>query len=116
MAKQPLNDTDLERLFSAARYHRAAPSSDLMARILANANVDVVPVVAAPRTGFWATVLGSIGGWPAAAGLATAAVTGLAVGFDAPETLDTLSGWYFADASYQLEDLLPSYGDLLSEG
>ena len=115
MTKRALDDTELDGLFAAAKAAAPQPSPDLMARILADAEASV----AAPpkrRPSFWAGVLESIGGWPSAAGLATAAVAGLAIGLGTPDTLETLSGGYLAAGGYQLEDLMPSYGDLLEEG
>lgn len=64
---------------------RRAPAEALTAAILA----DAAAGLAGQGTGGWLSVLG---GWPAAAGLAAAAVTGLAVGLAAPGTLSTLAG------------------------
>ena len=119
--KRPLDDSELDSLFGVAMTRATAPSDDLVARILADAEAQVSRVAEVPKVrpeGFLATILAGIGGWPAAAGLATATVAGLAIGLNAPDTLDTLSVGYFyaTDSSYQLEDLLPSYGDLLGEG
>ncbi|MDJ0824645.1 MAG: dihydroorotate dehydrogenase [Rhodobacter sp.] len=119
MAERPdLTDTELDGLFQAARDTAPMPSADLIARVIADAEAELEPGVepAAPRPGILAAVLATIGGWPAAAGLATAAVAGLMIGIATPDTLQDLSGGYFAAAGYQLEDLLPSYGDLLGEG
>lgn len=118
--KKAFDEAELESLFAAARNTGPQPGADLIARILVDADSQIAAPVApvADRKGLVAAVLATIGGWPAAAGLATAAVTGLTIGLVTPDTLDTLSGGYLASASgvYQLEDLLPSYGDLLGEG
>ena len=117
--KRPLNDLELDGLFSAARDAAPVPSEDLMARILADAEARIAAVETpdAPRRGVFAGVLGLIGGWPAAAGLVTATMAGLAIGLVTPETLDDLTGGYLASATaYELEDLMPSYGDILGEG
>lgn len=117
--KRHLDDTELDGLFTAARHRTPAPSPDLIARIIAQAEAVAAPAVPTPtRPGVIARLLDAIGGWPAAAGLATATVAGLAIGLGSPDTLDTLSGGYLATAgnSYQLEDLLPSFGDLMEEG
>jgi len=118
--KRPLDDGELDSLFAAAQARAPVPPDDLIARILAEAQAQAEPVGAPePRaTGLWRAILGSIGGWPAATGLASATVAGLAIGLGAPDALDTLSGGYLAsvDSVYELEDLLPSYADILGEG
>ncbi len=118
--KRPLDDSELDGLFAAAKADAPTPSDDLIARIMADAEAQAAgpAPVSAPKLRRLAALLAAIGGWPSAAGLATAAVAGLAIGLSAPDTLDTLSGGYLAlaDGGYQLEDLLPSYGDLLDEG
>jgi len=117
--KRPLDDTELDALFSAARVSAAEPDGALMARIFADAEAEM-PValpVGAARPGLLARAVAAVGGWPAAAGLAAAAVTGLVIGLGSAGTLSDLSeGYLVADADYQLEDLLPSYGGLLGDG
>jgi len=122
--KRPLDDLELDGLFEAARETAPLPSGDLMTRIMADAQAQIAQVappvaVAAPaeRPGLLAGLLGMIGGWPAAVGLATATVVGLSVGLSTPDTLDDLTGGYLASTmGYDLEDLMPSYGDILGEG
>ena len=106
-------------MFQAARDTAPQPSDDLLARLLADAAAQAAPVAAptaVPRRGVLAALLAAIGGWPAAAGLATAAVAGLMIGYVAPDALGDLSGGYLETSGYRLEDLMPSYGDLLGEG
>ncbi len=116
--KRPLSDAELDGLFAASRRAAPAPSDDLMARVLGDAAEAAAPAaVPAPRRAGRRGLLAQIGGWPAAAGLAAAAVAGLAIGLWQPEALDDLTGGYLASAAgYEIEDLLPSYGDLLGEG
>ncbi|MDJ0629526.1 MAG: hypothetical protein QNJ44_14810 [Rhodobacter sp.] len=117
--KKPLDDAELDGLFAAARGTAPQPSAELVARVLADAEAERAAIASAVpprRRGRVASALAAIGGWPAAAGLATAAVTGLMIGFVTPDALEDLSGAYFTASGYQLEDLLPSYGDLLGEG
>lgn len=116
-----LNEAELEDLFAAARGASEVPGDALMERIMRD-SVGEMPRPEAgtvqPR-GRLSNALRLIGGWPAAAGLAAATIAGVSIGFGTPEVLDTLSGGYFlADggATYDLDDLLPSYGDLLGEG
>jgi hypothetical protein len=121
--KKPLNDAELDGFFAAARDVPPVVSEDFMARILADALAELppAPVLAAlpvkPERGWIANLLGVIGGWPAAAGLATATVAGLMIGMGTPETLDQWTGGYLtASLGYQVEDLLPTYDDILGEG
>ena len=118
--KRPLNEAELEKLFAEAADDAPQPSDALMARILADAQAELPKApapTAAPRRGWLAAALGQIGGWPAAAGLATAAVAGLAIGLATPEALEDITGGYLtAESGYGLDDLMPSYGDLLGEG
>ena len=80
-----MDDKMLDALFDAARRDTAtAPSTDLMARVLADAT-SMQPSgkaqIAQPvRAGFWATLLRNLGGWPSVAGLATAAAAGVWIG------------------------------------
>ena len=119
--KQPFDDFELDSMFEAARATAPTPDGDLMARIMADAEAQIAaqarPLAKAPSPGFLAGLLALVGGWPAAAGLATATVVGLTVGLSTPDTLDDLTGGYLAAATgYDLDVLMPSYGDLLGEG
>ena len=119
--KRPLDEAELDELFSAAVQDRPTPSDDLMARIMADAQAEIAAVSvarpAAPRQGWFASLIASVGGWPAAAGLATAAVTGLMIGLVPPTGLLELADDYLVASSvYELDDFMPSYGDLLGEG
>lgn len=130
-----LRDDELEGLFAAARAQTPVPSADLMARILADAEAQAVPEPAPatggrtggrpvrPTRGFWAALVAGLGGWPVLAGMATATVAGVWLGFATPEALDTMAGGILmpgqTETGYQLEDMVPSYGDfsvLLEEG
>lgn len=119
--KRPLDEAELDALFSAAAQDRPTPSDDLMARIMADAQAEIPsPRAALPvasRQGWFASVVAAIGGWPAAAGLATAAVTGLVIGLVPPDSLLELADDYLVASSvFEFDDFMPSYGDLLGEG
>lgn len=122
--KPALSEAELDRLFEAGRTARPEPSGGLMARILADAEVQAqaqavriaVPPAPVRRRGWLGRALAEIGGWPAAAGLAAAAVAGLTIGVVSPGALDSLSGGYLSVDGTQADDLLPSYAILLGEG
>lgn len=114
-----LTDQELEALFRAAIETAPEPGPDLMARVFADAEAELAaasqPAVTAARTarpGLLASLLAALGGWPTLAGLATATVAGVWIGWAAPDGL-TNSGFAALlpgaeDAvSYSLEDLLP---------
>lgn len=123
--KQPLDMTDLDDLFDAARAQAPVPSQDLMARIMADAGA-VAGTVSAPQTApkptqnsLWTRLTDAVQAWQAA-GLATAAVAGLVIGFATPETLTALTGTSAGVADltteFGIDDLMPSFDGLLGEG
>lgn len=122
--KTPMSETEFDALFDAARAQDRVPSGDLVARILADADsvaavAEAKAVVTKPgtRPGWLAGLVAAIGGWPAVAGLATAAVTGVAIGVASPDTIDSWTGGTVTAAlGYEVNDLIPSVGDLLEEG
>ncbi|NDR59229.1 hypothetical protein [Aliiruegeria sabulilitoris] len=125
------SEQELEALFKALRDEPEEPSSDLLARVLADAyeaqdvrTAEAVPEPApvAPqpaRRGGIRGLLDMIGGWPAVAGLATATVAGIWIGYNPPAALDDLTlsvmeSSYSYDTS--LGSMLPVYSELLAEG
>ncbi|WP_172293437.1 hypothetical protein [Pseudoruegeria sp. HB172150] len=119
-AGKPLDETELESLFSAARAEAPDPSGALFERILADADAQLaaraVPTAADTRPrGLFGGLFAGIGGWPAAVGLAAAAVTGLTIGVVTPDTVDSLSNGYLSADWTTAEDLMPSYAGLLGE-
>ncbi|GAA5070836.1 hypothetical protein N0B44_12815 [Roseibacterium beibuensis] len=101
----------LDRMLAEAR--GARPSSDLMARVLADAAAiqsEIAPTQAmsggtqgagvdqAGLTGrrrsrsFRPAWVAALGGWGGVSGVTLAGVVGLAIGFAIPDTIDTLSG------------------------
>ena len=104
-------DIDLEAFFEAGRAARPVPGDDFLARVDASAkaalakSIQSEPVsraAATDRRGFFSW----LGGWPVVAGLATAAVAGVWIGYTAPSIAD------FGAATteiYDLGGLLPGY-------
>lgn len=125
--KKQDDDLALEAFFRAARSETVDPSDQLMSAILADADRlqstenDVTaevapPTLPAPRRSPLQSILSAIGGWPSAAGMATATVAGVWIGFAQPVTFENLSGglllsgdYLSGNASYTLEDMAPSY-------
>jgi len=110
----------LDDLFDSAVSDPAlAPSPDLMARVLADAETHQevmraasVPAVSARRSkGKLFRLMQSLGGWPTLAGLATATVAGVWVGFSATFTVlpDALTGVLGSTDDYYLTYLDSGY-------
>lgn len=94
MAIDPKEDL-LDGLLSDAR--QDGPSPDLMARVAADAaqvqaQAEAGSQRSKPARGWFQTALGAIGGWPGLSGVTAAGVMGIALGFYAPDMIDTLSG------------------------
>ncbi len=115
-----LSDAALEDIFAAGRASPPAPSEALMARVLADADEVIAarsqatdrPAELARRS-LWARVVSGLGGWPAVAGMVTATIAGVWIGFASPDQLNTLAGGLLLPgsdgaASYELEDILPA--------
>ncbi len=111
----------LNAYFEAGRKTAELPTAALLGRIMADAEAQQVgpdpSVSPAPRAGFFASLRDAVGGWPTLAGLATAGVAGVWIGFSQPVGLDLVAEqiWGAEDATY-LVDLLPAFGDDLEEG
>lgn len=120
--RDPLNDDELEALFAEARAAAPVPDEALAARILADADRVLAERAIRPaprrprRTAPLGILLATLGGWRAIAGLATATIAGVWLGFAGPETVtdgidQALWSDMSAQASYTLEDLQPVIGD-----
>ncbi|PKQ14171.1 MAG: hypothetical protein CVT70_00750 [Alphaproteobacteria bacterium HGW-Alphaproteobacteria-1] len=98
MSDDRREDVRLEAFFEAARATPPEPSPALMAAVLRAAE-GLQP--AAPRAPLTARLREAFGGWPALAGLATAAAAGVWIGTALPE-----AGIGAAEAAY-LVDVAP---------
>ncbi|MDB6452391.1 dihydroorotate dehydrogenase [Falsirhodobacter sp. 20TX0035] len=101
-------EQDLDDLLAAARTRAPVPSPALMARILTDAEAEqdrwqTRTALKRRWTRFLPLFLGSVG---ATAGMATAALAGVWIGYAQPETLTTVTAALWAD---QRVDLLPTY-------
>jgi hypothetical protein len=107
---------DLDDLLAQAARQPVAPSEALMERVLADAlalqpqapSRKPAPVA---RSGFFDWLAAVVGGPPALAGLGTAAVFGLALGYYNPATLDYLTG-----GSAETAEFFPEADFLTTEG
>lgn len=113
-------DADLDALFDQARAQPPQPDAAFMARVLGDAYaqqpapVAVVPVRARVRPGLWARLAAALGGALAVAGIGSAAMAGLVIGYAQPEPVVTFAGSIGFGVSESL-DLLPGFDALLSE-
>lgn len=121
MTDDKRDDIFLDDLFAAGRVAAPEPSPEFLAQILSDAE-EVQAGFAPPRVvrakpGVFASILASIGGWPSVAGLATATVAGVWIGFSSPEAVDDLaSGYLGISEEIELTDLMPSFDTFLQEG
>ncbi len=107
---------DLDALFAAAKSDVAEPSGALIARVLADAaahqpkaTARAVPV--AP--GFWAGLAAIFGGTGALAGIGSAAIAGLVIGFVQPVDLGQISD-SLAGVTLDSVELIPDLDALLA--
>jgi hypothetical protein len=92
-------DDELDRLFAAARRASPRPSADLMGRIAVDAERHL------PGSA-WRRLWAAVGGWPAAAGFAAAALAGVWIGAARPEPVEAVIGIQ----GYDTADLMPGFG------
>ncbi|MGL4236487.1 dihydroorotate dehydrogenase [Tabrizicola sp.] len=112
-----MKDDDLDRLLAAAAREAPTPSPALMDRVLADA-IALQPQASAPRpasvspkAGVIARLAAAFGGPPALAGLCSAAILGVAVGYLSPTTFDYLTGTTADTAEFfPAEDFLTTEG------
>lgn len=119
MSKNISDKDDLAMLFEAAKNAPPEPSSDFMARVLDDAQVMQPADLGVMHTempkqnafkDFFMGLSDAIGGWPAFAGLATAAVTGLWIGVSPPAGLIEPFGTVLGSDTSALSDAL-EYGE-----
>ncbi len=118
-----LPDVELEAFFDAGRAEAATPDATLMARVMADA-AEVADRRALfdgrtrqAREGWFASALAAVGGWPAAAALASVAAAGVWIGTVVPDTVGSLAfGWAETTTEYDYVELLPGLDLLEAEG
>ena len=114
-------DQMLDDFFAAARDDAPVPQGDLIARIMADAEAQIVvpevtPSRPAPRG--WRSALAALGGWGAVAGLGMATFAGLGLGIYMPDSLNTMAQSVLgvSASDYSGTDMLASFYDLAEEG
>lgn len=112
-----LTDDQLDAFFQAGRAGGEALPEPLFARIMAGARGEAglpgatvlaaaaPPAEPGPGRGPLAAVLAAIGGWPAMAGMLSATLAGLWLGFASPDTLGGVIGF---GADYTVGDFMPA--------
>ncbi len=117
--RRTLDDHELEFLFAAARESTTVPTDALLERIMKDAGkqADIVAAATgAPKRGLLGKIPAAVGEIPAMVGLLSATAAGMAIGYFAAAPIDELSGAYLAGAlGYTLEDIMPSFLDLIGE-
>ncbi|MFP7674308.1 hypothetical protein ACG74X_13255 [Marivita sp. S0852] len=108
----PPEDTALEALFAKARDTPPRVPDALMARVMADA---VAEAPKRARFRRWRQLLDGVGGWPAMAGLATAACFGIWTGGVLSDDLIWTFG-YTEVASFDFGDDLGAFDMLLVDG
>ncbi|MBS9716987.1 hypothetical protein ACFFUT_08840 [Pseudohalocynthiibacter aestuariivivens] len=123
MTEEKFDSGALEGLFDLARTEKHVPSSDLIVRVLADADTEqaVCRVTSSKpseaRESRLAVVFRAIGGWPAIAGMATATVAGIWIGLSPPATLEDISSSILTgETDAYLSELLPGFDDFVAEG
>lgn len=108
------HDTELETLFAATRSAAPVPSGALLARVLDDAAAvqragaaTRPPATRRARPGWRATLAAALGGAGGIAGLATATVAGVWIGFAAPAPVAGVASGLGIGATAELVDLFP---------
>lgn len=114
-----MQDKDLDGLLALAARDRPTPSPALMDRVLADAlaaqpqPAGLGPVPAQAREGMLARLAAMFGGPPVLAGVFSAAVAGVALGYLNPASMDVLTGGLTGTETLEL---FPSADFLTTEG
>lgn len=116
-----MNPQDLDDLFATARttVPQAAPA--LLSRVLEDALAHQPAPrslirTAAVQPGFWARLTGALGGGLSVAGLGTATVAGLWIGFVQPSSLASFSDMLLQNTALDSVELIPNFDEFLTEG
>lgn len=113
----------LDAYFEAGRAVAVTPSAELLDRIMQDAETEmpepegVTTKAIAPKQGLFSSLREAIGGWPVLAGVATAGIVGVWIGFSQPVGLDVVAQqWGAAEDAEYLVDLVPAFESGFEEG
>lgn len=112
---------DLDDLFAAARKAAPVPPADLVARVLEDARQAQPRPAAALRAtpsrsgGLWGALAGLFGGGGVLAGMGTAAVAGLFMGFAMPDQVLALTDVLASSADAAAIEMVPGIDALIAE-
>lgn len=116
-----MNPQDLDDLFATARNTGPDASPALLSRVLEDALVHqpqprTIGRAAQAKPGLWAILTGALGGGISLAGLGTATMAGLWIGFVQPTSLTSFSDALWQDTTLDSVELIPSFDEFLTEG
>ncbi|MGR3290046.1 MAG: hypothetical protein ACU0C9_02455 [Paracoccaceae bacterium] len=122
--KNGISEHELDELLQHVAEQTIEPSAGLMSRIIADAGrlvddreVRVFEASATKNSGVFSGILSALGGWPSLAGLTTATVAGIWIGYASPDTLSVITEIYFAtEFTSEIGDFMPTFADVLGEG
>lgn len=112
-----MQDSDLDDLFGQARQPVAVPAA-LMARVLSDADaLQPVAPVRPRKARLWQGLWAGIGGFGGLAGLSTAAMAGLWIGFAQPTALVAVTDAFLpVHVVAEAYNILPGFDEFLDEG
>lgn len=117
-----MRESDLDDLFAQARVAVPPQDTALLTRVYADAlrlQPKMLPIsrpVLASSPGWWSQLSNVLGGKRGLAGLGTAAVAGVMLGFVQPTSVLALTESFFATATVDEVDLMPGIDAILTEG
>lgn len=117
-----MSEQDLDDLFAAARATAPTEDTALLARVCADGlrlqpqPRPIAQIATAGNPGWWAALSNTLGGKRGLAGLGTAAVAGVMLGFVQPSSVLALTETFFAAATVDEVDLMPGIDAILTEG
>lgn len=114
--------TELDAAFAQMRQNAPVASEALLARVMADAETVIEERnrnVENPRKSrsLWAEIGAAIGGWTAVAGLGTATIAGVWIGFVQPESFSPVSDMFISEiTTSSLDDFMPGLNSMASGG
>ncbi len=118
--KKTMTEDELETLLDRAAASGPLPPDRLLAKVMTDADGLLASRGRSPvraQTGMLGRALAALGGWPAVAGMASATVAGVWIGYAQPDPVGTVaSGLGVVQTDYGVDDLMPDFGIVLAGG